>query len=411
MDIFSFLQPQQQKNELISLASSIPSNYVGGKRRILASIWDILHDNNIEFNSVFDAFSGSSMVSLLFKLMGKTVICNDLLTSSTLTAFCLLHNHEEFPVDDEEIKYLLYNKPSNHTDFVLNNYCNKFFTEKECIFLDSYKENIIQLYGTQYYSGQNSSGNPKWNYFANTQSFNEKREYFKASLALFAMLNHINQNCFLGGRYYNGQTIAKMKHRINHAKNNGKEITDIPLKMGKFQPIIERIQKEKDNCQVNKIFNCDVIELLEKQTICADLIYLDPPYGGASSDYAMLYGFLEEYLYEDKLKNLDHIIKGSKRFSSNKGYQEQLEHLLGLCNNFKTWMISYNESSYADLETIINTIKSAGRDNVIVKSIPIAYQYRKNKNVVDEEQFVLNYYEEGYKFKERGTEYLILAQK
>ena len=56
------------------------------------------------------------------------------------------------------------------------------------------------------------------------------------------------------------------------------------------------------------------------------------------------------------------------------------------------------------------TIKKAGRKNIVVKSVPITYQYRKNKNVVDVEHFTENYYEEGYKFSERGTEYLILAR-
>ena len=48
----------------------------------------------------------------------------------------------------------------------------------------------------------------------------------------------------------------------------------------------------------------DIIDLLESKLIVADLLYLDPPYGGSSSDYSTLYRFLEEYLYEDKLENL-----------------------------------------------------------------------------------------------------------
>jgi adenine-specific DNA-methyltransferase len=392
MDIFSFLYKDREKQEIISNISSIPSNYVGSKRRMLSSIWDIIHDNNIEFESVFDAFSGSSMVSLLFKLMNKKVICNDLLRSSALTAVCLLEMNDII-LSQDEIDFLCNNVPERYDSFVLDNYKDKFFTEQECRFLDCYRQNIVQLFGDNYYSGSGiHSDNTIYSIDA-----------YKASYALFSILHHINQNCFLGGRYYNGQTIAKMSHRISRQKNNGKQIFENNIKLDKFKSIL----KQGDA----KVFNTDIIDLLSSKKITSDLIYLDPPYGGASSDYAMLYGFLEEYLHKDKLDNLNHIQLGRKRFSKAKGYQEQFETLLDLCQDFPTWIISYNESSYADLETITDTIKKHGRCNVIVKTVPIIYQYRKNKNVVDEEEFASNYYEEGYKFKDRGTEYLIMARK
>jgi hypothetical protein len=90
------------------------------------------------------------------------------------------------------------------------------------------------------------------------------------------------------------------------------------------------------------VFNSDIIDLLESGMVQSDLIYLDPPYGGSSSDYAVLYRFLEEYLYEEKLENLEHIQKGSKRFAKSKGYQDQFEYLLGLCGNFETWIQRLN---------------------------------------------------------------------
>jgi adenine-specific DNA methylase len=234
------------------------------------------------------------------------------------------------------------------------------------------------------------------------KSINEMYQKYKGAFSLFAIENHINQNCFLGGRYYSGQTIAKLDHRLTHQKNNGREITDTPIKIEDFKAVLNKNQ----GC----VFNADIIELLQSNIINTDLIYLDPPYGGASSDYSVLYRFLEEFLYEDKLENLEHVQKGGKRFSKKTGYQEQFENLLSLCGNFKTWMISYNESSYADIDTITSTIKNAGKKDVILESVPITYQYRKGKNVVDEEFFKSNYYDEGHKFLERGTEYLILAR-
>lgn len=435
-----------KKNEVISSISSIPSNYVGSKRRLLRYIWEIIENNNIEFDSVFDAFSGSALVSLLFKKMGKKVIANDLLTSSAITAVCLLEN-ENIPISDEEISFLCHNVPTDCGSFVADNYKNKFFTEKECLFLDRYKENLRTMFGPKLYCGFDllnkatlasvpnsnfsiygkdlkqirsshtigkSFWDEKWrdttrkrrdanNEIKFNSSLIEIKNKYKSAFSMFAVEQHINRNCFLGGRYYNGQTLAKLEHRIEHIKNKGKEITDIPISLGEFSKVLF-----ENNGSI--VFNSDIIDLLESQIIHADLMYCDPAYGGSSSDYSTLYRFLEEFIYEDSLENLEHIQKGAKRFSKKTGYQEQFEKMLSLCGNFKTWMISYNDSSYADLDTITSTIKNAGKKEIIVEKIPITYQYRKGKNVIDEDSFKKNYFEEGHKFLQRGTEYLIIGR-
>jgi adenine-specific DNA methylase len=449
MDFFENLEKENEIDNIIKIITKIPSNYVGSKRRILRNIYDILENNNIEFNSVFDAFSGSAITSLLFKKMGKEVYCNDLLTSSAITAVCLLEN-ESIPLSKDELNFLCNNEPKSHGSFVKDNYLNKFFTEKECLFLDRYKSNIVQLLGDKFYCGldllnkatlasipnsnfsvygkdlmkirgvhdkEKSFWDEKWrdttrrrrddnNEIKFSESITEMHDKYKTAFSMFTMENHINQNCFLGGRYYNGQTIAKMEHRIKHDKSAGREITEIPLNILNFEKVIE----DNKGMKKSHVFNSDIISLLESNTINTDLLYLDLPYGGPSSDYVVLYRFLEEYLYEDKLENLEHIQKGGKRFSRKKGYQEQFEKLLSLSLNFKTWLISYNESSYASLDTIKDTIRNAGKTNIIVEEVPITYQYRKGKNEIDLDQIKDNYFENGHKYTQRGTEYLILAQ-
>ena len=445
-DFFDIYGQDTEKDAIISSISSLPSNYVGSKRRLLKYIWETLDKNKIEFNSVFDAFSGSSLVSLLFKKMGKKVIANDLLTSSAITAVCLLEN-ESIPISNNELAFLCNNIPSSCGSFVADNYKDRFFTEKECLFLDRYKENLRTLFGPKLYCGMDllnkatlasipnsnfsvygkdlkalrsthqegrSFWDEKWrdttrkrrnenNEIKFGDSIMEMKNKYKSAFSMLAIENHINQNCFLGGRYYNGQTLAKMEHRINHIKNNGRDITDTPISIKEFNSALSA-----NNNSI--VFNSDIIDLLESQTINTDLIYLDPAYGGASSDYATLYRFLEEFIYEDKLENLEHIQKGAKRFSKKTGYQEQFEKLLSLCGNFKTWLISYNESSYANIDTIVSTIKNAGKKDVVLEAVPITYQYRKGKNVIDEEAAKANYYEDGFKYLQRGTEYLILAR-
>lgn len=442
MDFFEALGDKREKQEVINRISSMPSNYVGSKRRLLVHIWDILDREGINFDSVFDAFSGSAMVSLLFKSMGKKVFSNDLLTSSAITAICLLENNS-VPLTQKDLKFLCANKPDKHGSFVKDNYKDKFFTESECDFLDRYKANVETLCGEKFYCGMEllnkatlfsipnsnfsvygknlkslrsthevgrSFWTEKWrdttrkrrnanNEIMFDKNLSEMYDKYKGAFSLFAIEHHVNQHCFLGGRYYNGQTVASLKHRLEHPKNKKKEITDIPVSVDKFKDILET----GNGC----VFNADIIELLEAKMVETDLIYLDPPYGGASSDYSHLYRFLEEYLYECKLEEMEHIIKGGKRFSRSKGYTDQFETLLSLCSPFKTWLISYNESSFANIEVIVSLIKNSGRKNVKVVNVPITYQYRKGKNVVETD--IEKYSNSGHKYLQRGTEYLILA--
>lgn len=450
-DFFEALSSKHNKHAIVDKIASIPSNYVGSKRRLLVHILDVLQEEKIEFDSVFDAFSGSAMVSLLFKTMGKKVICNDLLTSSAITAVCLLEN-QDIPLSKNELYFLCKNVPDEYGTFVLDNYCNKFFTEKECKFLDRYKANVASLCGPQYYCGLElinkatlmsipnsnfsvygkdlksirsthtvgqSFWTEKWrdttrkrrdsnNEIMFGKSVNEMYMKYKSAFSLFAMENHVNQHCFIGGRYYNGQTIASLEHRLKHNKDKGKEIDRIPIELDKFKEVMTNGTNgtNGEGC----VFNSDIIDILESKSVKTDLLYLDPPYGGASSDYAVLYRFLEEYLYERKLEDMEHIQRGSARFSKKKGYQNQFEHLLSLCGDFPMWLISYNDSSYANLDTITSTIKNAGKSTVKVFDVPITYQYRKGKNIVDPDY--KDFQDCGRKGKthlQRGTEYLILG--
>ncbi len=445
-DFFEVLAGSKgEQIDIVSQISCLPSNYVGSKRRMLVHIWDVLKDNEVEFDSVLDAFSGSGLVSLLFKIMGKEVYSNDLLTSSAITAICLLEN-DNIPLTKDDIKFLCNNEPNDARTFVSDNYKNKFFTEKECRFLDKYRRNVELLCGDKFYCGleilnkatlasiPNSNfsiygkdlkqlrsahtvgenfWNEKWrdttrkrrdenNEIMFNKSINEMCHKYKGAFSLLAIENHVNQHCFLGGRYYNGQTVANLEHRLKHEKSQGKEITDIPLSIEKFK----KAMTKGNGC----VFNSDILDLLESKVIKTDLLYLDPPYGGASSDYSVLYRFLEEYLYEQKLEDLEHIQKGSKRFSKKKGYQDQFEKLLSLCPDFNTWLISYNESSYANVDVITSTIKNAGKKDIQLFEVPITYQYRKGKNIVDPEHFKKEYDNDGHKYEQRGIEYLILAR-
>lgn len=424
MNELSHCEKDRDQISIIKAIEKLPSNYVGSKRKLLKNMWDVLIDNQVEFKSVFDAFSGSAFPSLFFKQMGKDVTCNDLLTSSALSAICLLEN-EKLPFGQDGKDYLDFlqtNMCSDYEDFVARNYKDIFFTEKECKFFDRMRRNVELATGKEFYCGLGVRDGKVIEKWAKTNTTiqpidlknpfgkkltNKNQSKYMGTFLLYLIQYYINQNFFLGGRYYNGQTISKLEHRSEHQKHAVKqqEMPETILNlMGENKIVVKDLDDisvvtksfkklEKVLCEGKaKVFNEDIITLLEANVVKGDLLYLDPPYCDTSSDYASLYRFVEEYIYGDKLENLEHIQRGAKRFVSKKNYREHFEKLLSLCGDFKTWLISYNSSSFADKDTITSIIKNAGKQNVSILDVEIDYQYRKERT------------------NDKETEYLILAR-
>lgn len=134
----------------------LPLPYTGNKKKLIHNIHDVLRKHNLQFDSVLDAFSGSATVSFLFKMMGKRVLTNDLLTSSYMNAVAFVEN-PGIKLSDEEKTYLLSHDNPNKGTFVEDNYLgvqfredgkncrfNKF-TLQECRHLDNFRANVDTL--------------------------------------------------------------------------------------------------------------------------------------------------------------------------------------------------------------------------------------------------------------------------
>ena len=134
----------------------LPLPYTGNKKKLIYHIHDVLRKHNLSFDTVLDAFSGSATVSFLFKMMGKQVLANDLLTSSYMNAVAFVEN-PGVKLTDEEKEFLLNNENPDKGTFVEDNYLgtefrskgktcrfNKF-TLKECRHLDNFRANVDQL--------------------------------------------------------------------------------------------------------------------------------------------------------------------------------------------------------------------------------------------------------------------------
>lgn len=133
----------------------LPLPYTGNKKKLIYNLHDILKKHNISFNTVLDAFSGSGTVSFLFKMMGKKVLSNDLLTSSFMNSVAFVEN-PGIKLSQNEKEFLLKNENKNKYSFVEDNYLgleyrngktcrfNKF-TLQECRYLDNFRANINDL--------------------------------------------------------------------------------------------------------------------------------------------------------------------------------------------------------------------------------------------------------------------------
>ena len=93
----------------------LPLPYTGNKKKLVYNIHNVLRKKNLKFDTVLDAFSGSATISFLFKMMGKQVLSNDLLTSSYMNSVAFVEN-PGIKLSDEEKEFLLNNENPDKDD-------------------------------------------------------------------------------------------------------------------------------------------------------------------------------------------------------------------------------------------------------------------------------------------------------
>jgi adenine-specific DNA-methyltransferase len=337
----------------------ITNPYVGSKRSIMLEIAQALDESGVQWNSVFDLFSGSGVVSLFMKLIGKEVVSNDILTSSYYNALSFVEN-QHVTLTADEIAYLCENNNPGKVPFVLNNYAGKRFTEAEAAFLDSYRANVESLV---------------------TRKGGREGAILKA-VCIVMIEHYVINHCFVGGRLNSGQILAKLEHRIKHSRSGNDPNADT------MQFNLKAPPQFFTSAGRHLALNLDAVEALQTIDRSVDLLYLDPPYGGEQSDYAFMFGFCEEYVYSKSLSEMDHLNK-AKKFTKAKDYEEHFREVLSHTGCAKALAVSYNNSSFADLETIKGILRDY-RNKVVVEDISHRYKFRSKENM-------------------KGTEYLLIA--
>ena len=93
-----------------------------------------------------------------------------------------------------------------------------------------------------------------------------------------------------------------------------------------------------------------------------DLAYFDPPYCNSHADYQSFYHLLETYVEYWKDKDF---VNGTKRYEPKKysGFDKNSEAISNLqllferADHIPTWLVSYNDRSFPDIETMVGLIE------------------------------------------------------
>ena len=214
--------------------------YLGSKYKLLDFIDETIKNNCGEYNSVFDVFGGTGVVSNYFSEKGKKIY----ILKSNYCIYRAFLGNEKF--SENKIKKIIdeYNKISDlEENYFSKNYKNTYFSENDCKKIGYIRENINKKF--------------------ENKEINEREKYILIASLLYSM--------------------DKIANTVGHY--------DAYRKKQKLEDCFEmyNLDINKNQTIKNEIYNMDSNELAKK--IKADIVYIDPPYN--SRQYGDAYHLLE----------------------------------------------------------------------------------------------------------------------
>lgn len=299
--------------------------YLGAKHIHRGWIAQFIPEN---VSTVLDAFSGSQSIAYMFKQLGKEVITNDFLSFNNSIGKALIENSDN-KLDPSDLE-ILFSNNDNPSKFNLieDLYSDLFFLAEEAAFADSFRSNVHKL------SNQ-----------------------YKQALALSIMCRSMTRKVTMG-HFAHTQALAYASDPIRIKRNRSliRPLKDIFLDLlPEYNAAV--FDNSKDNISYNKNI-LDLLPILKN----VDLVYFDPPYCNSHADYQSFYHLLETYVEYWKDKRF---VNGTKRYEPKRysGFDKNSEAISNLqlmferATHIPTWLVSYNDRSYPDIETMINLIK------------------------------------------------------
>lgn len=307
------------------------TRYMGSKQSLLNQIANAVAP--FEFDTVLDLFSGSGVVSYLFKALGKTVIANDYMVMNTTIANALISNSTQ-KLSNDDIEFLITgDKPLDN--FISETFKDIYFKDKDNEFIDLVRGNIKKLK-------------------------NKSKQQIAMSALIKACIKKRPRGIFTytGLRYDDGRKDLKMSFE-KQFRTAVKGINDAVFENGK-----ECKALNKDSMSLN---------------FCADLVYIDPPYYSEKSDneYVRRYHFIEGLARDWKGVDMQWHTKTKKfknyptPFSTKIGAYDAFDKLFKKHKN-SILVVSYSSNSIPTKDEMIGIMAKYKKD---VEVISIDYTY------------------------------------
>ncbi len=301
-----------------------PPQYLGAKYRFRSWIAGYVPSTA---RIVVEPFGGSQSMAYYFKQTGRCVHTNDFMSFSNAIGKALVENRSE-QLDDDDIRLLLSPNPSeSRFDLMRTLFTGVFFQEEDAAFIDAVRGNIERL------------ASP-----------------YKKALALSAMNRALTRKVTMG-HFAHTQALAYAAdpERIKRNRSLIRPIRDLFLEL-----VPEYNSAVFDNGKDCTSQRADAVEFVESIEN-ADVAYFDPPYGNSHSDYQQFYHLLETYTEYWKEKTF---VNGVKRYEPQRETAfarkttiiSALENLFWKAERIPFWILSYNDRSFPDVETLSQLI-------------------------------------------------------
>ena len=284
------------------------TQYLGSKERLVNWIYEN-SPKNIE--TVFDAFSGTSVVGYAFKSKGKRVIGNDFLKFNFHIGRAFIENKNQI-LNNNDLQILLKNNDKAGT-LIADVFTGVFFERDQAQFLDSFRANVELL-----------------------------ENEIKRSLALAIMSRALTRKILMGHfAHLSALRYSKDPIRVKRNPTIARPLDDLFIELvGEYNDSIF------DNGKNNEFYCEDAVNLVSSLR-GVDLAYFDPPYCGCHPDYQAFYHFLETFVEYWKDKTF---VNGTKQYFPKKesGFVQKTEIL----ESFKKYLISLKLLSISSATSI-----------------------------------------------------------
>jgi DNA adenine methylase len=305
---------------------------MGSKQSLIPFIFR--HLEELKYETVLDAFSGSGPVAYEFKRLGKQVTTNDYLHFSYAICKAVIENTQA-KIDNECLSKLLRLRDDAPT-FVKDNYEGLFFTGEDCHFIDSLWANLAEIK-------------------------NEYKKYLAIAAACRAFQKKRPRGIFsfTGRKSWDKRKDLKLSIETQF-------INAVHL----FNDAVF------DNGKTNKAHWGDIMDFKETDF---DLVYLDPPYWSplSDNDYVRRYHFVEGFSRYWQGLELDMKTRTRKFKSYPSVFSGQESANRALRDLFQRYsasilVVSYSSNGYPTKYKLRKMLQSVKRK---VKVYEIAYRY------------------------------------